>query len=40
MAKKNKNQKEYSKALLTQESILIWVTTLSLIGLAFFCVIN
>ena len=39
--RENKNKKkEYSKALLTQESILIWFTTLSLIGLAFFCVIN
>lgn len=43
MAKKNKHMKkstEFSKVLLIQESILIWVITLSFIGLAYFCVIN
>lgn len=31
---------EFSKALLIQESILIWIITLAFIGLAYFCVIN
>ena len=31
-------KKEFSKVLLIQESALIWITTLLLIGLAFFCV--
>lgn len=34
------NKTEYSKALLTQESILIWIITISCIVLAFYCVIN
>ena len=34
----NKPKKEFSKVLLIQESALIWITTLLLIGLAFFCV--
>lgn len=38
--KKNKKKKEFSKSLLTQESILIWIVTLSFIGLAFYCVHN
>lgn len=31
---------EFSKWLLIQESLLVWVTTLALIALAFICVIN
>lgn len=38
--KNNKKKKEFSKSLLVQESILIWITTLSFIGLAFYCVVN
>ena len=37
--KNNKNQKkEFSKVLLIQESALLWVLTLSFIGLAFYCI--
>lgn len=39
MKKKNKNT-EFSKALLIWETILIWVITLSFIGLAYICIIN
>ena len=42
MAKKN-NKKEktsFSKALLIQESILIWIITISFLVLAFYCVIK
>lgn len=35
-----KTKKEFSKTLLKQESILIWIVTLSFIGLAFYCVHN
>lgn len=38
--KKEKKQKEFSKSLLIQESILIWIVTLAFIVLAFFCVVN
>ena len=38
--KTNNNKTEFSKALLIQESALIWVLTLSTIVLAFFCVIQ
>lgn len=37
---KNKKKKEFSKGLLIQESVLIWIVTLSFILLAFFCVVN
>lgn len=39
---KNKNQKktEFSKRLLLQESMLIWIITISFIILAFVCVTN
>lgn len=37
MAKKDK--KEFSKTLLIQESVLIWIHTLSHIGLAFLCIV-
>ena len=38
MSKKNK--KEFSKSLLIQESILIWIVTFAFIVLAFACIIN
>jgi hypothetical protein len=37
---KKKKKSEFSKFLLIQESVLIWIITLAFIGLAFFCVIN
>lgn len=37
--KKKKRNKEFSKWLLVQESILIWITTLALLGLAYLCII-
>ena len=39
MIRKNK-KKEFSKGLLVQESILIWVITFAFIILAFYCVAN
>lgn len=38
--KRKKQKLEFSKKLLIQESILIWIITLSFIALAFFCVVN
>lgn len=35
-----KKKREFSKVLLIQESILIWIMTLSFIALAFICVFN
>ena len=35
-----KPKKQFSKGLLIQESILIWITTLTLLTLAFICIIN
>lgn len=35
-----KTDLEFSKRLLVQESLLIWIITLSFIALAFICVIN
>ena len=35
-----KKKKEFSKILLIQESILIWIMTISFIGLAFVCIIK
>ena len=42
MAKKNKRakKKEFSKVLLIQESALIWIMTISFIGLAALCIIK
>ena len=37
---RKKKKTEFSKALLIQESILIWIMTLSFIVLAFFCILN
>lgn len=38
MAKEKKDKKEFSKTLLIQESILVWVTTLAFIVLAFLSI--
>lgn len=39
--KKNKKEKlEFSKQLLIQESILIWIVTLAFIILSFYCVVK
>ena len=38
--KTKKEKKEFSKALLIQESILIWVVTIAFLLLAFTCIIN
>lgn len=38
--KKEKEKKAFSKSLLIQESILIWIITLAFIVLAFFCVFH
>lgn len=35
-----KKKREFSKNLLVQESILIWITTIAFIVLAFYCVHN
>ena len=35
-----KNNKEFSKILLLQESVLIWIISISFIILAFFCVMQ
>lgn len=38
---KNEKQKtEFSKTLLIQESVLIWITTIAFVFLAFYCVTN
>ena len=37
---KEKKKKEFSKVLMIQESILLWIITLSFIVLAFICVSN
>ena len=40
MEKNEKKTLEFSKTLLIQESILIWITTIAFIILAFYCVTN
>ena len=40
MRKKSKNKMEFSKKLILQESILLWIVTIAFIALAFLCVIN
>lgn len=40
MSKKKNKKIEFSKGLLIQESVLIWITTLAFIILAFYCVMN
>ena len=37
---KNSTNKEFSKILLIQESILIWIITLAFIGLAYICILK
>ena len=37
---KERKKKEFSKALLRQESALIWIVTISCIILAFYCIHN
>lgn len=37
--RQKKPKKEYSKGLLIQESVLIWITSLLYIALAFFCIV-
>ncbi len=37
--KKKTKKKEFSKVLLIQESILIWIVTLTLLVLSFYCVL-
>lgn len=38
--KQQQRKTEFSKILLIQESILIWIITIAFIGLAYFCIIN
>lgn len=43
MARKNKTKKqktEFSKVLLIQESVLVWITTIALLLLAFYCIVK
>ena len=40
MKKKTENKMEFSKRLLLQESLLIWIITIAFIILAFVCVSN
>ena len=37
---KKKKKREFSKVLLIQESVLIWINTISLICLAYVCIIK
>lgn len=39
MRKKEKDNTEFSKRLLIQESVLIWINTISMLILAFLCVL-
>lgn len=38
--KQKKPKREYSKGLLIQESVLIWITSLLYIALAFYCIMQ
>lgn len=38
--KNMKNKQSFSKTLIIQESILIWIDTLAMLALAFICVLN
>jgi hypothetical protein len=40
MKDKKKKKMEFSKLLLLQESMLIWVITIAFIALSFVCVLN
>lgn len=33
-------KQEFSKSLLIQETILVWIITIAFIGLAYFCILN
>lgn len=37
--KPKKKKQEFSKWLLVQESILVWIVTIALIGLAYICIL-
>lgn len=37
---KNKKKREFSKSLLVQESVLIWINTICILIMAFHCVIG
>ena len=36
----NNKKTEFSKVLLIQESILIWIMTIAFLGLAYICIVN
>jgi hypothetical protein len=36
----DKNKKEYSKVLLIQESALIWILTIGMLGLSYLCIMQ
>lgn len=36
----NNKKNEFSKVLLIQESILIWIMTIAFLGLAYICIVN
>lgn len=38
--KNNKEKRQFSKNLLIQESILIWITTLMILIMAFYCIVQ
>lgn len=38
--KEKKKKKEFSKLLIIQESVLIWIITISVLVLAYICIIN
>ena len=40
MISNKKNKKEFSKTLLIQESVLIWIMTLGFMFLAFICILR
>lgn len=40
MTKKKKQGKEFSKVLLIQESILVWITTLACLYFGYLCIVS
>lgn len=38
--KEKKKKKEFSKLLIIQESVLIWIITIAVLVLAYICIIN
>ena len=40
VGKREKKKTEFSKILLIQESILVWIHTIAMIVLAYMCVVN